>query len=522
MLTSKRLAKRSIIGTRVCGKWTDDRLYPGVIQSSRDAPNGRSLYSIEFDDGHKIQLFDNDIIGPGFQSIQSFQLKSGQKVFITHSGREISGVVVFHDVDADDVSIAIHDDIEVIRKIDDLRLCKSRKSARLQDTDTNYSKVLDYHATRDNAETAASTKRRAVSSSIAVPRPKQRRRRKQEDDYGEEEMDTQNAVMDEHMAALVLTSFSSSPHSPNFPANFRDNAEHSGSPKSWQENSSLNSGGFFSGKSETASTPSPPFTQNLSESAPPERLFMTSSLDEGIELDDTHAYFSEPNKAKKSKISTRTMFKCSWPRCMKIHPTCAGIEQHVRTEHLGPKVTGGDLSDHEEEFYYTEIEVSVDNVTQTLADMHTSSPPPPVNYAVSYPVPIVPDHDYQKKEYQPIATLSSTFGVQQTTNIVTVPSVIPIPKLSRSISWNTMCATSPNAGMQLSPPIRVSKPQERLQQHQAASPKTNFTPIIGKTSPQHKKARSDIRKCRKIYGMENRDMWCTQCKWKKACTRFME
>jgi len=24
----------------------------------------------------------------------------------------------------------------------------------------------------------------------------------------------------------------------------------------------------------------------------------------------------------------------------------------------------------------------------------------------------------------------------------------------------------------------------------------------------------------KVYGMDRRDMWCTQCKWKKACTRF--
>lgn len=27
-------------------------------------------------------------------------------------------------------------------------------------------------------------------------------------------------------------------------------------------------------------------------------------------------------------------------------------------------------------------------------------------------------------------------------------------------------------------------------------------------------------KCRKVYGMEGRDQWCTQCKWKKACSRF--
>lgn len=43
-----------------------------------------------------------------------------------------------------------------------------------------------------------------------------------------------------------------------------------------------------------------------------------------------------------------------------------------------------------------------------------------------------------------------------------------------------------------------------------------------KNSPMHKKSRSDTKKCRKYYGMENRDLWCTQCKWKKACTRFLD
>ncbi len=65
-----------------------------------------------------------------------------------------------------------------------------------------------------------------------------------------------------------------------------------------------------------------------------------------------------------------------------------------------------DLSDHEEEFYYQEVQVSVDTVTETFAEMHTSSPPaiePHSNQNVSIPTPqqtlpfTIPDHDYQKK-----------------------------------------------------------------------------------------------------------------------------
>ena len=71
-----------------------------------------------------------------------------------------------------------------------------------------------------------------------------------------------------------------------------------------------------------------------------------------------------------------------------------------------PKNSSSDseeLSDHEEEFYYTEVEVSVDTVIQTFADMHTSSPPEKNVFGIdaSGVAPIapnsLPDHDYQKK-----------------------------------------------------------------------------------------------------------------------------
>lgn len=75
---------------------------------------------------------------------------------------------------------------------------------------------------------------------------------------------------------------------------------------------------------------------------------------------------------------------------------------------------------------------------------------------------------------------------------------------------------------QLSPPVRVSKAHDRLHQHQAQSPKTHFLSSSPKSSPMHKKCRSEVKKCRKVYGMENRELWCTQCKWKKACSRFLD
>lgn len=44
----------------------------------------------------------------------------------------------------------------------------------------------------------------------------------------------------------------------------------------------------------------------------------------------------------------------------------------------------------------------------------------------------------------------------------------------------------------------------------------------GKIPSSPRKVRGETKKCRKIYGMDHRELWCTQCKWKKACSRFGE
>ena len=66
--------------------------------------------------------------------------------------------------------------------------------------------------------------------------------------------------------------------------------------------------------------------------------------------------------------ATRMVFQCTWPGCLYLTTTCASIENHVRNAHLGPRQKsedGEEMSDHEEEFYYTEVELG----------LHTSSPP---------------------------------------------------------------------------------------------------------------------------------------------------
>lgn len=123
MSTGKRLAKRSIIGMRVCALGEDGLYYPGRIHavktpaSPKDNQNCINLtpntrYSVRFDQNPVLRrgIYEfscSELIGDGFGSIIDVKLKPGQKVYVTHNGRETTGTVVEHDVQMDEVTIEI-------------------------------------------------------------------------------------------------------------------------------------------------------------------------------------------------------------------------------------------------------------------------------------------------------------------------------------------------------------------------------------------------------------------------------
>ncbi|MEQ2241739.1 hypothetical protein ILYODFUR_028401 [Ilyodon furcidens] len=75
------------------------------------------------------------------------------------------------------------------------------------------------------------------------------------------------------------------------------------------------------------------------------------------------------------------MFKCLWKNCEKVLSTSSGIQRHIRTVHLG-RNSDSDYSDGEEDFYYSEIEVNMDSLTEGLSSLTPTSPttagPPPI------------------------------------------------------------------------------------------------------------------------------------------------
>ena len=167
MFGTRRLAKRSIVGSKISARRQNGRYCPGVIQSqyAEEGPFTDAIYSVLFEDGADNLISGKHIIGPGFNPATSAVLKTGQNVFLTLNGREVNGSVIQHNRETDDVTINVTlqsgDEVDITKRLEELRLLKSRKSARLQDQETDYSKLADLHLSE--------AKKRIVSQGIDVP-----------------------------------------------------------------------------------------------------------------------------------------------------------------------------------------------------------------------------------------------------------------------------------------------------------------------------------------------------------------
>lgn len=152
MQSHRRLPKRSILGTRVSAPWSDGRFYCGVVESMTEQPNGQFMYSVLFDDGYNKLYFFKDIVGPGFNTTANgHYLKHGQRVYMTHQGREVTGTVIKHNRVTNEVLVQVEGSggecFEMVKRLDDIRLMECRKSARLNstqnDSDTGQSIHID-------------------------------------------------------------------------------------------------------------------------------------------------------------------------------------------------------------------------------------------------------------------------------------------------------------------------------------------------------------------------------------------
>ncbi|XP_019581013.1 zinc finger protein 704 [Rhinolophus sinicus] len=354
-------------------------------------------------------------------------------------------------------------------------------------------------------------KRKVVSSNIDVPPARK----------SSEELD-----MDKVTAAMVLTSLSTSPLVRSPPV--RPNEGLSGS---WKEggapSSSCSSSGYWSWSAPSdqsnPSTPSPPLSADSS------KPFRSPAPDDGIdEAEAGNLLFDEPIPRKR-KNSMKVMFKCLWKNCGKVLSTAAGIQKHIRTAHLG-RVGDSDYSDGEEDFYYTEIKLHTDAVVDGLSGLAPGSPSQTLASPPTFPIPEssrtdTPCAKTETKLMTPLSRsapttlyLVHTDHAYQATPPVTIPGSAKFTNpngSSFSISWQSPPVTF--TGIPVSPTHHhpLGTGEQRQHTHTVLS-----SPPRGTVSLR--KPRGEGRKCRKVYGMEHRDLWCTACRWKKACQRFTD
>ncbi|XP_008556852.1 zinc finger protein 704 isoform X1 [Microplitis demolitor] len=610
MSTGKRLAKRSIIGTRVCAPGNDGKYYSGVIHAVKTPASTmagtesaglritpKTRYSVRFDPvpnnlepgnerppSPSTEYADRDLIGPGFGSVTSARLVPGQRVYLTYNGREVNAQVTEHRKKLEEVDVVFAPNgqegtMRLTKRIDEIRLLESRKSARLADQDTDFARLADM----------AGDRKRASSHSIDVPHvPGSRKRRpssgneSDRSSYGnswapENGMKIgfhHNCFKDEHVgcvaectAAMVLMSLSNSPHSPHYSLQHHSSAHCQFSSNNRMGESAIvgtpsSSSNSSCDASWRTGTPSPTLSEDAvplvpsSPSAKPstwpvstgpgtsrtvtEQLnfvnkFVGSSgstptsgtCDEGIvgDLDD---YLEEMQPRKKKRdfkddsdrespiLETKSyefetletvsmVFKCTWPGCPEIRTTCPQIEKHVRQSHLPPRKNPDvdeALSDHEEDFYFQEIAVN-----------HMSSPPTMSHRDMARP-------PHEDPEYQKQLRLEVK---QPTSPIVSVPTSTSVAGKITAVKERFFnFRISPIRSRSPATPIKSVK-QSRQLNHHNINIVAAVTATLGKAplSSMPRRARGDTKKCRKVYGMENREQWCTQCKWKKACNRFI-
>ncbi|ETN60969.1 zinc finger protein 395 [Anopheles darlingi] len=275
----------------------------------------------------------------------------------------------------------------------------------------------------------------------------------------------------------------------------------------------------------------------------------------------------------KVRQASQRIFKCTWKGCGVIYTTCSEITAHVRNAHLGPRKPN-EYSD-EEDFFFTE--------TEDESDESAPNPPsPPTLSHRDMARPPHEDPEYQRQivgNYrQGLLSQSQALAQQQhqqqqqqqaahqqqahqsaSSIKPPLPAGITVAALS-SGSNGTSNGTGSTAAtaqqhhqqqlshIQLSPGSSsstggsagngTSAAAAAYQQLLAgagagalgsysSSGSSGSVASTGGQSQQHRspvspnrRTRGENKKCRKVYGMDHKDQWCTQCKWKKACTRF--
>ncbi|XP_029452048.1 zinc finger protein 395 isoform X2 [Rhinatrema bivittatum] len=491
-MLSKRLGKRSLLGARVCtpSSVAEGALSAGQVAAWQPEVAG-AVCPLSVEDGRYKELQEEGAGTMCLSGLSRFKLYPGQKVCITHNGHPCLGLVEQHN--------HVDDEVTVFLPVQGLRACRKMEDVRLAEMPLP---AAPEHCTAVHPQATP----RSVSCSIDVPKRR-----------------SDAVEMDEMMAAMVLTTLSCSPLIQSPPCNESIQASQAACDL-WKESGDVSdsgsstTSGHWSGGSGI-STPSPPYNQASPKYSG--EAFGSPPADEGFETDPDPFLLDEP-APRKRKNSVKIMYKCLWPNCGKLLRSIVGIKRHVKTQHLGDGADS-DQRKREEDFYYTEVQVKEEAEPCRSPGMVTAAPASVIQQAPARPK--VPPVELLPAELPLPSTLShsapsSFWHIQADHAYQALPSIqIPVsPHIFTSISW---AAAAPTTLPPALSPIRSRSLSFSDQQPSAV--KSHL--IVTSPPRAHsgtRKVRGEAKKCRKVYGIEHRDQWCTACRWKKACQRFLD
>ncbi|XP_060106369.1 zinc finger protein 395 [Heteronotia binoei] len=520
---SRRLGKRSLLGARISAPplLGDGVLVTTQVSSLQPELSETSSPLASYEDSHSKDQAEESTS----QNQHWLALQPGQQVYVFYNGQENAGLVDHHDPKSNEVKVLLLEQgIHICRKAQEVRLAELQIPAlptfemdHGTPTTVGYSTVpVAMEQCPTTAPVATASAPRLVSRNIDVPKRK-----------------SDSAVdMDEMMAAMVLTSLSCSPVVQSPPNSDTSIPASQAACDVWKESGDMSDGGssttsgHWSGGSGI-STPSPPHSEASPKYA--SEAFSSPRADDGFETDSDPFVFEEP-APRKRKNSVKVMYKCLWPSCGKVLRSIVGIKRHVKTQHLGDGANS-DQRKREEDFYYTEMQVKEEappEPTGTVANPSSDSTPVIIQQAPSKPETLIPDQATPLESPLASSALSqsapsSFWHIQADHAYQALPSIqIPVsPHIFTSISWAAATSTIPTLS-----PVRSRSLSFSEQQQQQQPPPILKSHLIVASPPRApsgtRKVRGEAKKCRKVYGIEHRDQWCTACRWKKACQRFLD
>ncbi|KFV55199.1 Zinc finger protein 395, partial [Tyto alba] len=220
--------------------------------------------------------------------------------------------------------------------------------------------------------------------------------------------------------------------------------------------------------------------------------------------------------------SVKVMYKCLWPSCGKVLRSIVGIKRHVKTQHLGDSADS-DQRKREEDFYYTEVQVKEEPAPEAG---HTARPPAPIiiQQALAKPEALLVEQPVLEPALASSAlsqSAPSSFWHIQADHAYQITwgwnAATPDPaRLHCTLAWARAFDSWETWG-----PAAVGLYMAEILQRVDKCCGLGFFCFFF-SPPFHRKVRGEAKKCRKVYGIEHRDQWCTACRWKKACQRFLD